>query len=268
MDRTLSFVYRASVAAVFTFMLLPLLVVVIASVSPTDKIELFPSTISFRWFIEVAQDPRWAAPLRFSLMLGALVAVTSTVLGALGAFAVAYYRCPGSAGVLSFLLSPLSAPQIVKGLALLLLLSALGLQKWLGLWALFVGHVMIMVPFTARMIVNSLHNFDHTYERAAVVLGANRWQVLRHVTLPLIKPGIFAALTLSFVLSFNNIPISLFLGRPGVQALPIEILNYFSYRIDPALAVVNVVCLAIVILIVFVLERVGGFTKFMYGKER
>ena len=88
-DRLLSRAYRAAVLLVFVFMLLPMAVVVLASISPTDRIELAPDHVSFRWYLEVLQ-PRWVASMQFSLLLAAIVAVVSTLLGGLGAFAVAY----------------------------------------------------------------------------------------------------------------------------------------------------------------------------------
>lgn len=264
MDRFLSRSYRLVVVLVFAFMLLPMAVVVLASISPTDRIQLAPDHISLRWYLEVLQ-PRWTGPMQFSLILAAIVAAASTLLGGIGAFAVAYYRCPASSFVSVLLLSPLSAPQVVKGIALLQFFSLLGLLRGLGPMALVLGHLVVMLPFAARMIMNGLHGLDRDLERAAVILGANRWRVLWHIVLPLAKPGIFGALAFSFVLSFNNVEISLFLSQAGSRTLPIEVINYFGYRIDPALAAVNVVTLALVLAIVFVLDRVGGFSKLLQG---
>ena len=260
MDRLLSRTYRVAVLLVFVFMLLPMAVVVLASISPTDRIELAPDHFSFRWYLEVLQ-PRWVGSMRFSLILAAIVAAASTLLGGLGAFAVSYYRCPANSVVSVLLLSPLAAPQIVKGIALLQFLSLLGPLSSLGPMALVLGHVMVMLPFAARMIMNGLHGLDRDLERAAVILGANRRQVLWHVILPLAKPGIFGALAFSFVLSFNNVEISLFLSQAGSRTLPIEVINYLSYRVDPALAAVNVVTLMVVLVVVLTLDRVGGFSK-------
>lgn len=263
MDRTLHIAFRVSVVAIFAFMILPLLVVLIASISPTNQIELAPSSISLRWYAEVG-DPRWLGPLWFSLRLAVFAALVSTAFGLAGAFAVAYFRCPANAAVMSFLLSPLSAPQIVVGIALLQFLAQWGLHTSLGIWAMLMGHVLVLVPFTTRMIANNIYSFDRSLQRAAAVLGASPAQTLWHVILPVLKPGLFAALTFSFILSFNNIPISLFLSQPGTRTLPIAVINYLDYRIDPALAAVNVICLVIIILAVAALERIGKFSKTLY----
>src|SRR5688500_1866618 len=128
MDRVLSRSYRVAVVLIFAFMLLPMAVVVLASISPTDRIQLLPDHVSLRWYWEVLQ-PRWLGPMQFSLLLAVVVAVASTLLGGLGAFAVAYYRCPANSFVSVLLLSPLAAPQIVKGIALLQIFSIFGLLK-------------------------------------------------------------------------------------------------------------------------------------------
>jgi putative spermidine/putrescine transport system permease protein len=66
--------------------------------------------------------------------------------------------------------------------------------------------------------------------------------------------------------SFNNVPVSLFLVRPGMVTLPIRILNYLEYRFDPSLAAVNMLSLLVVLVIVAVAERTAGFTRFVYAR--
>jgi len=266
MDRALNIVFRVSVVAIFAFMLLPMLVVVIASLAPTNQIELVPDGLSLQWFGEVFTD-RWLRPLQFSLQLAALTSICATILGLMGAFAVAYFRCPANSLVMSFLLSPLSAPQIVVGIALLQAFAMVSMHTGLGIVTLLMGHTLVMVPFTTRMITNNIYSFDRTLQRAASVLGATRAQTLRYVILPLLKPGLFAAITFSFILSFNNIPISLFLSQPGATTISIAVINYLEYRIDPALAAVNVVCLVIIIVLVAILEKIGKFSHTLYKRD-
>jgi putative spermidine/putrescine transport system permease protein len=70
----------------------------------------------------------------------------------------------------------------------------------------------------------------------------------------------------AFIVSFNNVPVSLFLVRPGMITLPIRILNYLEYRFDPSLAAVNMLSLVVILIIVAAAERAAGFTKFVYGR--
>jgi len=257
--------FNALVAAIYTFMLVPVVIVVVASLNPEPYLTLPPKGISLRWYAQVF-TPTWLPGLRLSLLIAFVVALVATVLGGLGAFAVARYHFPGRGAIKAFLLSPLAIPSIVLGVAFLQFLTFANLQDLVGFPALILAHVVVTIPFTVRMIVNNLFNFDTQLEQAAQNLGARPWQTFWYVTLPLLKPGIFAGMTFAFIVSFNNVPVSLFLVRPGMMTLPIQILNHMEYRIDPTLAAVNMVSLLIVLILVVIAERLGGFTRFVHGR--
>ena len=103
------------------------------------------------------------------------------------------------------------------------------------------GHVLIVIPWSVRLVAATLANFDLTLEEAAQNLGADRWTTFRRVTMPSILPGIVAAAMFSFVASFSNLEMSLFLVGPGSTTLPIAILQYLEWKIDPTIAAVSVV---------------------------
>lgn len=161
--------------------------------------------MSLRWYREALSD-EWLPALRLSLSI-ALVAVAAATIGGFGAFAIARYRFPGRSALQAFLLSPLAVPAIITGVAVLQFLTLINLQVILGLPALILAHVAVTMPFAVRMILVSLFNLDENLERAAQNLGARRWQTFWRVTLPLLKPGIFAGMTFAFVISFNNVPV-------------------------------------------------------------
>lgn len=257
--------FGASVLLIYAFMFLPIAVVVLVSLNPEPYLRLPPTGLSLRWYRQVF-TPEWLPALRYSLLLGLGVALVSTLLGGLGAFAIARYRFPGRAALQAFLMSPLSIPSIVTGVAILQFVTMANVQALLGHPALLLAHVVVTMPYAVRMIGISLFGLDRRLENAAQNLGARPRQVLRYVTLPLLKPGVFAGMTFAFIVSFNNVPVSLFLVRPGSTTLPIKILNYLEYRLDPTLAAVNMVSLLIVLVGVAIAERIGGFTRFVYGR--
>jgi len=257
--------FRTLIVLMYAFMFLPVVVVVLASLNPEPYLQLPPTGISLKWYAAVMTS-EWLPYLRLSLLLALAVSVLASALGGLGAFAIARYRFPGRGALQAFLLSPLAVPAIITGVALLQFVTITNLGALLGLPALMLGHIVIAMPFAVRMILISLFNFDRNLERAAQNLGARPWATFRRVTLPLLKPGVFAGLTFAFVISFNNVPVSLFLVRPGVTTLPIHILNFLEYRLDPTLAAVNMVSLFVVLILVALAERLGGFTQFLYGR--
>ena len=258
--------FRTIVLLIYAFMILPILVVILASLNSEPYLQLPPQDLTLQWYRAVFTE-EWLPPLQLSLIIALIVAGAAAVLGGLGAFAIARYRFRGRGALQAFFLSPLAVPSIVTGVAILQFLTTVGLRNILGLPALILAHIAVTVPFTVRMILISLFNFNMRLEQAAQNLGARPWQTFWHITLPLLKPGIFAGMTFAFVISFNNVPVSLFLVKPGTTTLPIKILNFLEYRLDPTLAAVNMVSLLVVLVLVVLAERFGGFTRFVYERE-
>lgn len=255
----------ALVAAIYAYLFLPIGVVILTSLNPGQYLQLPPRGLSLRWYAAVL-TPDWLEPFRISLTLAAVTAAGATVLGVPAAFALVRHRFRGRDAFNALLLSPISLPAIVSGVAILQFLSLAGLRGLIGFPALVLAHVALTVPYAIRTIAISLHGFDRSVEQAAANLGATPWRTLRWVTLPLIKPGLFAGLVFAFIVSFNNVPVSLFLVRPGMVTLPIRILNYLEYRFDPSMAAVNMLSLLVILFVVTVAERAAGFTKFVYGR--
>lgn len=267
MNRFLAIAYRGSLALVLAFIALPLLVVVAASISPTSTVTFSPAEWTGKWYGEL-WSRRWLDPFLLSAEIAAFVALASGILGFLAAYAVAYGKCPGRAAIMSFLLSPMAVPQIVKGVAIVLFLSSAGFYKLLGTPGLIMAHIVLTLPFVVRMATTAMFNFDSRLDRAARILGASRLQRLRYVLFPLVKSGVFSGMTFAFIISFNNIPLSLFLVRPGETTLPISVINYLEYSLDPVLAAVNVASLVFVLGVIFCFEKIGGFSANIHGGSK
>lgn len=267
MNRIASGLYWAAIAFVMTFITLPLLVVIAASVSPSSQVTLIPWEWTARWYGDLF-NRKWLDPFFLSVQIAVLVSVISGVMGLLAAYVVAFQKCPGHATIMSFLLSPLAVPQIVKGVAIVLFLSSAGLYRWVGTPGLVIAHIILTLPFAVRMIATAMFNFDRNLDRAGQILGASKAQRIRHLLLPIIKPGVFSGMTFAFIISFNNIPLSVFLVRPGQTTLPITVINYLEYSLDPVLAAVNVASLLFILAVIFAFEKVGGFSAQIHGGSK
>ncbi|WP_117196378.1 ABC transporter permease [Rhizobium terrae] len=267
MNRLLSGLFWISLCLILAFITLPLLVVVAASLSPSSTVTFSPADWTMKWYAALWAS-KWLDPFILSAKIAVIVSLVSGVLGALGAYAIAYEKCPGSEAIMAFLLSPLAVPQIVKGVAIVIFLSSAGLYALLGTPGLIAAHIVLTLPFAARMIATSIYNFDKNLDRAAQILGASKWQRIRHVLLPLIKPGVFSGMTFAFIISFNNIPLSVFLVRPGQTTLPITVINYMEYSLDPVLAAVNVASLIFILATIFLFEKLGGFSAQIHGGSK
>src|SRR5262249_12851556 len=155
------------------------------------------------------------------------------------------YDFPGKAVVRAITLGPLILPTLVTGIALLQFLSLIGLGRWMGFWALLIGHVVICLPFSVRTVAVSLAAMPGNLENAAASLGATRSDVLRHVPLPLIAPGTMAGMIFAFVHSFDDVNLSLFIARPGERPLTVAILAFLDFGFAPTLAAVSILSMLI-----------------------
>ncbi len=262
-----SVLYRGVLVLVLAFVAAPIVVVFLSSVNSSQYLRFPPEGFSTRWWV-AALSERWMVPTWFSLRLAAATAITATVFGTLAALGVHRGRFRGREAFLAVLLSPLILPQIVTGAALLQFFKLAGLGDVLGFPALLMGHVVVTLPYAVRTVMVSLHGFDPRLEWAAQDLGASPLQTFWRVTLPLIKNGVFAGAVFAFIVSFNDVPISLFLGRPGNVPIPIAILGQVESRFDPAVSAVAVVTIAIVLALIAVGERFARVSEFIYQQER
>jgi putative spermidine/putrescine transport system permease protein len=247
------------VAGLLAFLALPIAVVVPAAFAPDPTLNFPPRGFSLRWFRNVVDQPQFLRAFWVSVA----VAVTATALslgaGTLAAFAFVRYRFPGRQFLELLFVAPLVFPAIVYGVAMLMVLNPLRLERTVV--GLFLAHVVITVPYVLRTVSATLHGVNRTLEESAAILGANRWRTFRHVTLPLIRPGLIAGATFSLIISFDEFTVSLFLTGPGLMTLPLEIYNYTEFTIDPTIAAISTVLIALSVAVIVAIERYLGFEK-------
>jgi spermidine/putrescine transport system permease protein len=181
----------------------------------------FPlSGFTTRWYREMAADRAMHAALWNTLTVGAIAALGSTILGLLAAKALTQGRVPGRSVLLALTNLPLFIPEIVLGIALLLLVTAVGVP--LSLVSVTIGHLLICLPFALAVLMARFEGFDASLEEASRDLGENGWMTCWRVTFPLVLPGIVSSLLLTFIVSFDDFMIAFFLS--GTDAtLPVYI---------------------------------------------
>lgn len=252
-------VLATTAGLVYLFLLGPIVVVVAIAFSADSFILFPPSGLSLRWFRALAENGPLLAALRLSAVLALVVTALSLLVGVPAALALAKARFPGREAVRGFLLAPLLLPTLIVGLALLLALTPLRLTATLP--GLALGHLTVTVPFVVRMMTTALAGLPDDVEAAAATLGAGPWRVLRRVTLPLAAPGLIACAALSFLLSFDETVISLFLSGPRASTLPVEMVRYVEGRTDPLVAALSVVLIAATLVVVVAVERLVGVAR-------
>jgi len=241
-------------AMVYLYVLSPALVVVIGSVNSATS---FPSpfeSFTLRWYAQLLQHREFVNSMTVSVIVAASAACVAVLLASPAAFALVRTRLRFRDGLAAFFVSPLVIPQIVLGLAMLQLLNVLRIPiTTAGLVGI---HAVFVLPFVLRAVMTSLIHFDRSLEEAAMSLGASRLQTLWHVTLPLIRTGLAAGFVLAFIMSFVNVPLSLFLATPASTTLPVRVFAYMESRLDPLVAAVGASLVVVVFAASLFLERV------------
>jgi putative spermidine/putrescine transport system permease protein len=158
-------------------------------------------------------------------------------------------------------MSPLMLPAILTGLALFQSYLLAGIGR--PVWGLIMAHTLIAVPYVLRTTLAVLHNFDHRIEEAAAALGASPARVFFEVTLPLIRPGVFAGGVFAFIVSFDQFPVSLFLVVPKSETLPVVLYNYMKFDLDGAIAAASMVSILLALSVVLAMERLIGLKAYV-----
>ncbi|HEX6094387.1 MAG TPA: ABC transporter permease [Dongiaceae bacterium] len=194
--------------AIAVFLYLPSICGAIASFGASRYFTFPVQNWGLSWYEKTFDSIQIHELLTTSMLIAGIVTVISVVIAFFGALAFARYDWRGRSIYQKLVLLPIFFPQSVLGLALLLWFSSLGLQmSWMT--AVF-AHMVWIVPVVTLVISIQVYSFDPALEEAAYDLGANRWQVLREVTLPVLWPGIFSGCLFAFLLSWGNFPLSLF----------------------------------------------------------
>lgn len=234
---------NGAAAAALAFILLPLVLVVWLAFFD-QAIPVFPPRgYSLKWFFAIGDTPKFVDGFWLSLQVAVAAMAAGLALGVPAALCLARFRFPGREPLASLLMLPLVVPGIVLGTSLYVFhVEATIWTEWpiLGsIPALVAGHILIVIPWSARLVSASLAGFDRSIEEAAQNLGATPLTTFWRVTLPAIRPGIVAAALFGFVVSFGNLEMTLFLVGAGRTTLPITILQYLEWRIDPTVAAVS-----------------------------
>ncbi|AEV28707.1 ABC-type spermidine/putrescine transport system, permease component II [Sphaerochaeta pleomorpha str. Grapes] len=238
---------------VFAFIFLPLLLIVITSFNSADSITIPLEGFSLQWFGKVFQSRSLVSSFKNSLILALLASIIGIAFGL--ASSVALVKRPGKLSnlLLSIFLSPSLIPGIVIGYVLFRFLVVI-LAMPLNL-ALILGHLLVVMPYCVRIISASLKDVDESMEEAARSLGCTPVKAFLKVVLPNLKPAILSAFMLSFINSFNNIPVSMYLKGPGMNTLPYSMMNYIEYNYDPTVSALSVMLMAMTLLFMYIMDR-------------
>ena len=231
----------AALAFGLAFLYLPIVGLVIYSFNASRLVTVWGGW-STRWYAEFFHDAAMLDAAWMSLRVGFVSASLATLLGTLAAVALSRgERFSGRTLMSGMLYAPLVMPEVITGLALLLLFVAVDAGR--GFWTLTVAHTTLTMCFVAVVVQSRLQALDRSLEEAAMDLGCDPVRAFASVTLPLIWPAIAAGWMLAFTLSLDDLVIASFATGPGSATLPIRIYSEVRLGVKPE---INAICTLVI----------------------
>ncbi|NYD57597.1 putative spermidine/putrescine transport system permease protein [Nocardioides marinisabuli] len=248
------------VALTAAYLMLPSLVVIPMSLTSGRSLSFPPDGLSLRWYQELLDDPSWLQAFFNSVKVALLTAVCATVLGTAAALGLHRSRLRGTAAVALLVRAPLAVPYVVLGIALYAVFLRWGLTS--TLLGFVLAHTVLAIPYVVMSVLPLLGSLDEGIEKAAATLGATPATVFRSVTLPALVPGMITGAFFSFIISFDEVVVAIFLGGVGFETLPLRMWSGVRVSIEPTIAAV-----ATVLVLTSTLVLLAGYTGRALSKQ-
>jgi len=251
--RIATLMWRVLILALYTFLLAPLVVVLIVSFDTRPYLSFPPANFSLGSYSAVLRDAAFRSAALLSLVIGFVAAGLSLLFGTAVAFTLNRGHIPGRQVIQWLFLSPMLVPHIVLAVGLMMTLQPLGILDTLS--GLILAHIGITLPYTTRIVSSGMATLDPATEEAAMLHGATPWQTICRVTLRALRPSLIAAGLIAFLFSFDEAVIALFIAGNKSTTLPLAIYKYIQFRTDPQVAALSVLVVLVSAIPVIFIER-------------
>ncbi|MDP9940242.1 ABC transporter permease [Ectopseudomonas alcaliphila] len=236
--------------AIAAFLLLPVVFIVLLSFGSSQWLVFPPPGWTLKWYEQFFANVEWMESAYTSLKVALLTTLCAVALGLPSAFALVRGRFPGRELLYALFTLPMIVPLVIIAVAIYALFLKLGYTG--TLFAFVVSHVIVALPFTIISIINSLKLFDQAIEDAAVICGASRLQAVIKVTFPAIRPGMVAGALFAFLVSWDEVVLSVMMASPSLQTLPVKMWTTLRQDLTPVIAVASTLLIALSILIMLI----------------
>ncbi|WP_348647248.1 ABC transporter permease [Aestuariivirga sp. YIM B02566] len=241
------------VGLVLAFLVLPLVIVIALSFSPSRFFVFPPSGVSLRWYVDLVSAPKWREAAFNSLIVGLGASFVATAVGLLAAWGLSEAKSRWANVATAWLVLPMGVPIVVVAVASFITYSQYGLASTrLGL---ILAHAALGLPFVTIAVTATLRGFNRNLVRAAESLGASPFAAFRTVTIPVVMPGILTGAIFAFAVSFDEVIVALFQATPQLHTLPVEIFSGTRESITPTVTAAATVLMVISILLLVLVER-------------
>lgn len=245
---------KCVVVFIYFLLLLPLAMVVAVSFNPASTYSVSLSGISLRWYESFLASQVFTKSLFLvSLPVALVSSLLATTIGALAAIATVRFRFVGRHALETVFMLPLLIPSILLGAALYLFFARINFSGTIG--ALIVGHMLIGIPYVIRVVGAGLIGINPALEEAAVNLGCNRVTAFLKVALPLLRSSLLSGAIFSFIVSFSDINVALFIAGTNSVTLPLHIFSEIQWQGDPTIAAASTIQILLVTFMILMVQR-------------
>lgn len=250
MKKSLARIYTV---LIFFFLYAPIIVLIIFSFNSSKSTANW-SGFSLKWYSELFRDKNIMKALYYTLLCAVISSAVATVFGTITAYGIHHMRSKPKKALLAVNNIPLLNPDIVTGISLMALFSALAILRFrLGFTTMVLAHIAFNVPYVILSVLPKLSQMPDDTVNAAMDLGATPFYAFRKVVLPEIKPGIITGAIMAFTMSIDDFVISYFTTGVGVTNLSIEIYSMARRGIKPSInALSTLMFVAVLVLLLLV----------------
>lgn len=236
---------------IYGFLYLPILVLIVYSFNDS-KYSLEWQGMTWTWYQNLFDDPDLLQVALNSTLIATLSATVATGIGTLAAVALYRYEFFGKPLLQSLIFVLMMTPDIVMGIALLILFVSLSLP--LGFWTLLLAHITFNIPFVVVTVLSRISGFDRHLIEAAKDLGATEFQTVRRIVLPLLMPAVAAGWLLSFTLSMDDVMVSFFVTGPTFEILPLKIYSMVRLGVTPEINALCTIMLGVTLFLILIAQ--------------
>jgi ABC-type spermidine/putrescine transport system permease subunit II len=244
--------------AVLLFLCLPIAVVVPMSFSSASSLEFPPPGFSLRWYQSFFGDPRWLRAAGNSALVAFASSASSLALGSIAAYGLVRGTFRGRAILEGNFVAPLILPPVITAVALYIFFARIGLLGTLP--GLIVAHTVLTVPYVVLLMSVAIRSFDVRIEQVAYSLGASWLRMFRSVLLPNLWPSVLAAWIFAFIISFDEVIVTLFLAG-AYDTIPKRMFNELILQVNPTITAIATLLIALSVitigLVAWLMQRAG-----------
>lgn len=244
--------FRVFCGLILAFLIAPILVIVPISFSSGTMLTYPIPGMSLRWYHEFTGSIMWMSAIKNSFIVATATTLLATTAGTVAALGLTRANFPLKGLLTAVLISPMVVPIVITAVGVYFFFAQLGLTNtYIGL---ILAHTALAVPFVLITVTATLQGFDRDMVRAGASLGARPVTVFFRVTLPLILPGVISGALFAFATSFDEVVVALFVAGPAQRTLPRQMFAGIRENINPTIAAVATVTLAVSVLLLVSVE--------------